>query len=118
MATDDEILALLRDMRDIQKQYVESYRAHSERAISMTIIATNRQRKSQWMLFAFCILFPLAVYKWPPSNIHEWEAIQRRAQEQLDQKLEQLDQIEERLEQAEKQQQQWQKLQELRNGRR
>jgi len=83
MTTDDEIHVLLREIRDIQLEHLEAYRAQSERAISMTSLALRRQRIALITLLA--ILTGIAFYALSCPDAAEWKAVQDRAQQQLDQ---------------------------------
>ncbi len=83
MATDDETLALLREMRDIQLQHLEAYRAQSQRAISMSGVLMKRQRIA--MVVAIAVVCIAAWYATSSPDLSRWKAIQDRAQQQLDQ---------------------------------
>lgn len=84
MATDDEILAMLREIRDIQQQHLEMYRAQSERAISISAVAVKRQRIVLIFLIVFVCVAACYVAS-GPDKLSQWKAIQDRTQQQLDQ---------------------------------
>lgn len=89
MTTEDEILALLKEIRNIQQEHLEAYRAQSQRGISMTATAMRRQRIA--LVFIFAMLGAMAWYtvsqtqtfEWKAIT-SEWKAIQDRAQQQLE----------------------------------
>ena len=72
MAADDETLALLQEIRDIQKQHFEMYRAQSERAINLSAVAVRRQRYALWFLL-LVVAAAVAYMAYLQSQTARWE---------------------------------------------
>jgi hypothetical protein len=84
MATDNEILELLREIRDIQKQHLDAYQKQSDRALSQNAMVLRRQRIALTVIVLILVV-AIVYLLLAPSDVSRWEAIQKRTQEQLDQ---------------------------------